>query len=57
MPVTTIDGREVHVDAEGFLTDPSEWDETLAKTLAANIGIELTDAHWAILRFLRADFA
>ena len=57
MPVTTIDGREVHVDAEGFLTDPAEWDESLAGTLATAIGIELTEEHWALLRFLRADFA
>ena len=57
MPVTTIDGREVHVDAEGFLTDPAEWDEGLAKVLAAAIGIDLTDRHWEVLRFLREDFA
>ncbi|NCT90940.1 TusE/DsrC/DsvC family sulfur relay protein [Cellulomonas sp. APG4] len=57
MPVTTIDGREVHVDAEGFMTDPAEWDESLAAALAAAIGIELTDRHWELLRFLRADFA
>ena len=57
MPVTTIDGREVHVDAEGFLTDPSEWDEGLAKALAAAIGVDLTEAHWKVLRFLREDFA
>jgi TusE/DsrC/DsvC family sulfur relay protein len=56
MPVTTINGREVHVDDEGFMTDPSEWDETLAETLAYNIGIQLTEAHWKLLRFLREDF-
>lgn len=57
MPVTTIDGRPVNVDAEGFLTDPAEWDESLATALAGAIGIELTDAHWKVLRFLREDFA
>lgn len=57
MPVTTIDGREVHVDAEGFMTDPAEWDESLAPALAAAIGIELTERHWEVLRFLRDDFA
>ena len=57
MPVTTIAGRDVHVDVEGFLTDPAEWDETLAKELATAIGVELTDRHWEVLRFLRADFA
>jgi TusE/DsrC/DsvC family sulfur relay protein len=57
MPVTTISGREVHVNEEGFLTDPAEWDEDLAVALAAAIGLELTDAHWRVLRFLREDFA
>jgi TusE/DsrC/DsvC family sulfur relay protein len=56
MPVTTIDGRPIHVDDEGFLTDPAEWDENLATALAAAIGIELTSEHWAVLRFLRDDF-
>ena len=29
---------------------------TSAGVLAAQIGIQLTDEHWAALRFLRADF-
>jgi TusE/DsrC/DsvC family sulfur relay protein len=57
MPVTEIDGHRVHVDDEGFLTQYTEWDENLAKALAVQIGIELTDAHWKVIRFLRADYA
>ena len=57
MPITTIDGHEIHVNDEGFMTDPSEWSEPLAKTLAAQIGIELTDEHWEAIRFLREDYA
>ena len=57
MPVTTIDSRPVHVDQEGFLTDPGEWDEDLATALAAQIGISLGEAHWRAIRFLREDFA
>jgi TusE/DsrC/DsvC family sulfur relay protein len=57
MPTTTIDGHEIHVNDEGFMTDPGEWSEPLAKTLAAQIGIELTDEHWKAIRFLRQDFA
>ncbi len=57
MPATTIGGREVHVDDEGFLTEYDEWDEDLAKELAANIGIpELTEDHWKVITFLRADY-
>ncbi len=56
MPVTTINGREVHVDDEGFLTEYDEWDEDLAKVLATTIGIDLTEDHWKVIRFLREDF-
>ena len=56
MPVTTINGREIHVNDEGFLTEYDEWDEDIAKVLAANIGIDLTDDHWKMIRFLREDY-
>jgi len=56
MPVTTLGGKPVHVNEEGFLTEYDEWDEGLATVLAAQIGIELTDAHWKVIRFLREDF-
>jgi tRNA 2-thiouridine synthesizing protein E len=51
-----IADREVTVDSEGFMTEYDEWDETLAQTLATNIGIELTDDHWKVINFLRDDF-
>ena len=56
MPVTTISGHDVQVDDEGFLTSYDEWDETLARALAAQIGVELTDEHLQVIRFLRSDF-
>jgi tRNA 2-thiouridine synthesizing protein E len=56
MPVATIGPVQVHVDAEGFLTEYGEWTEALAEELAARIGIELTDAHWKAIHFLRADY-
>lgn len=58
MTTTTISGREVHVDAEGFMTDPAEWAEEMAPTLAKQVGIdEITPDHWVVIRFLREDFA
>jgi tRNA 2-thiouridine synthesizing protein E len=56
MPVTTIDGHEIHVDDDGFMTVYEEWDETLAKSLATAIGIDMTDEAWGPIRFLREDF-
>ncbi len=57
MPVTTVAGQQIHVNDEGFLTDPNEWNRDLAASLAGQIGIELTDPHWKALEFLRRDFA
>ncbi len=56
MPVTELNGHQVHIDDEGFLTQFAEWDEDLGKVLAAQIGIDLTEAHWKVIRFLRQDF-
>ena len=56
MSTATIEGREIHVNDEGFMTDHTEWTEDVARALAANIGIELTDAHWQVLRFVRQDY-
>jgi TusE/DsrC/DsvC family sulfur relay protein len=57
MPATTIEGHTIHVNEEGFLTDPREWSEDLASSLASQIGIDLTEDHWKAIRFLRQDFA
>ena len=56
MPVTELAGHALHVDDEGFLTEYDEWSEDLAPILANQIGIELTDAHWKAIRFLREDY-
>lgn len=40
-------------DSEGYLIDPSQWDEALAASLAQAEGITLTDDHWLVLRFMR----
>jgi tRNA 2-thiouridine synthesizing protein E len=41
------------VDNEGFLMDRSRWDEAAAHELAAGEGIELSDAHWEVIRIAR----
>lgn len=57
MSEVTVAGRQVHVNEEGFMTDPEEWNDDIGTILASNIGIELTDEHWAAIRFARADHA
>lgn len=57
MPSNTLNGRTFKVNGEGFLTDREEWSEELAADLAALIDIELDEAHWAPIRFMRDDQA
>jgi len=56
MPVIEIAGKQVHVNEEGFLTEYDEWSEDIAKVLAQQIEVELTDEHWKVINFLRDDY-
>ena len=40
-------------DAEGYLLEPDDWNEDVARSLARDEQIELTDEHWHVLRFMR----
>ena len=57
MTTTTIGQEEVHVDADGFMTEFGEWNRDLGEVMAASIGVALTPEHWEVVEFLRADFA
>ena len=56
MATTTIAGAEVTVDEEGFMTEYDQWNEEIAAALAGNIGIELGENHWQVIKFLREDY-
>ena len=54
MTMTLIADAPVDVDAEGFLTDPEQWNDQIAQAIAADNGIpELTDRHWMVVTFMR----
>jgi dissimilatory sulfite reductase related protein len=54
MTTTLIADAPVDVDAEGFLSDPAQWNEAIARAIAAENGIpELTERHWLVIRFMR----
>jgi TusE/DsrC/DsvC family sulfur relay protein len=57
MPTTTIAGVSVDVNDEGFLTNPDQWSHELGAELAKLVGVDMSDAHWAIIDFLRKDYA
>ena len=43
----------VDVTDEGYLTDPSQWNQDIGQAIADEIGIELTDKHMEVIMFLR----
>ena len=40
-------------DAEGYLIEPGDWNEEIAKALAQDENIQLNDDHWDAIRFMR----
>ena len=55
MPTRNIASKTIDFDDEGFMRDPGEWDEEVARQLAAEIDIELTDRHFIVLEFMRKE--
>ena len=54
MTATMIAETSVDVDAEGFLTDPEQWNEPIAEQIARENGIsELNERHWLVVNFMR----
>jgi len=47
-------GKEIERDAQGYLKSTMDWSEALAPLLAEEETIELTDAHWEVVHFVRA---
>jgi len=44
---------EPQLDKEGFLTQLSQWNESVAANIAIQEGIELTANHWQVLHLIR----
>ena len=54
MTETLIADTPVDVDAEGFRTEPAQWNERIAEAIGRENGIgQLTDRHWLVVRFMR----
>lgn len=56
MPNWMYKGKEYELDEDGFLTDWQTWEEGMAGEMAKEDGLELTERHWTIIKFLRDYF-
>lgn len=57
MATIEIEGRTFDVDGDGFLSDPSIWNEEVASLIAQYDGIEeMNEKHWAIVNIIRKNY-
>jgi tRNA 2-thiouridine synthesizing protein E len=51
--VKELNSKVIDVNEEGYLTDFSQWDRSVAEAIAEEEGISLTDRHWAVVEYLQ----
>jgi tRNA 2-thiouridine synthesizing protein E len=57
VPTTTLAAVDVELNEDGFFVRPEAWTEAMVPELARREGIdELTNAHWRVIRFMRAQY-
>ena len=50
-----VDGVELAADEQGFLLE-ADFSEEVVKAIAAAEAVQLTDAHWEVVNYLRDEF-
>lgn len=51
-----VNGKQIETTESGFLVNPLDWDEDVAKALADSEGIELSERHWDVINYLRDEY-
>ena len=56
MPQQEFAGTMIDFNDEGFMTDPAQWNEDIARALAKETDIDLNDRHFMVINFMRKEF-
>ncbi len=48
-----FDGKTYETDDDGYLINLDEWNEGVAGYIAEQEGVDMTEAHWEVVNFLR----
>lgn len=48
-----VNGKTYETDEEGYLINLGDWDEDIAKVLAVEEKVDMTENHWEVINFLR----
>ena len=54
MPIFEYGDIKIEVDEDGFMQEPDQWNDAVAKALATTEGVDnMTDEHWKLVNYLR----
>ena len=51
-----VDGKEIATTDTGFLIKIEDWTEDVAKVIAEQEGIALSEKHWDVINYLKDEF-
>ena len=51
-----VNGKTIELTDANYLVDLADWNEDVAKALAAQEAVELTDKHWDVINYLREQY-
>jgi TusE/DsrC/DsvC family sulfur relay protein len=57
MPIFEYGGLKIQVDDDGFIDNPEDWNNDIAKALGSTEDIEdFSNDHWKVINYLRSYF-
>ncbi len=57
MPKIDVNGTSVELDKEGYLKNLEDWSEDVARMLAEDQQLILTEEHWEIIHLLKSFYS
>jgi dissimilatory sulfite reductase related protein len=51
-----IAGKTISVTEEGFMTEFSQWDKSIADAIAAENDVTLTPRHWEVIDYIQNEY-
>ncbi len=54
--VLVVNDQSIKIDHEGYLLEPSDWSPAVAEAIAAKENIEMTEAVWEVVQFVREHY-
>lgn len=52
----TIAGKTIQVNEEGYMTDFSQWDQSVGEALATEAGLKLSPKHWEVISYIQNEY-